>query len=67
MTKQHFGKSHVPLSPGAGDYVFVSGQVPTGADGKVVEGGIEEQTGHNQVMENSRRRLGLPAAPFRTW
>ena len=30
--KQHFGVSHVPLSPAvrAGDFVFVSGQVPVG-------------------------------------
>src|SRR5687768_12317426 len=59
MTKQHFGKSHVPLSPAvrAGDFVFVSGQVPTGADGKVVPGGIEEQT--RQVMENIKAALQL--------
>ena len=59
MTKQHFGKSHVPLSPAvrAGDFVFVSGQVPTGADGKVVQGGIEEQT--RQVLENVKTALGL--------
>ena len=62
MTKQHFGKSHVPLSPAvrAGDLVFVSGQVPTGADGKVVEGGIEEQT--RQVMENIKSALALAGA-----
>jgi reactive intermediate/imine deaminase len=59
MTKQHFGQSHVPLSPAvrAGDLVFVSGQVPTGADGKVVEGGIEEQT--RQVLENVKAALRL--------
>ena len=59
MTKQHFGKSHVPLSPAvrAGDFVFVSGQVPTGADGKVVEGGIEEQT--RQVLNNVKAALAL--------
>ncbi len=59
MTKQHFGQSHVPLSPAvrAGDLVFVSGQVPVGADGKVVQGGIEEQT--RQAMENIRSALAL--------
>ena len=59
MTKEHFGKSHVPLSPAvrAGDFVYVSGQVPTGADGKVVAGGIEEQT--RQVLDNVRSALGL--------
>jgi reactive intermediate/imine deaminase len=59
MTKQHFGKSHVPLSPAvrAGDLVYVSGQVPTDRDGKVVPGGIEEQT--RQVLENVKAALGL--------
>lgn len=51
MTIQHFGTSHVPLSPAvrAGDYVFVSGQVPV-VDGRIVEGGIGEQT--KTVLEN---------------
>jgi reactive intermediate/imine deaminase len=62
MTKQHFGTSHVPLSPAvrAGDLVYVSGQVPTGADGKVVAGGITEQT--TQVMENIKSALALAGA-----
>jgi 2-iminobutanoate/2-iminopropanoate deaminase len=57
--KQTFGKSHVPLSPAvrAGDLVYVSGQVPTGQDGKVVPGGIEEQT--KQVLENVKAALAL--------
>ncbi len=52
MTRQHFGSSHVPLSPAvrAGDFVFVSGQVPVGSDGQVVAGGIAEQT--EQVLKN---------------
>ncbi len=39
MNKQAFGKSHVPLSPAvrAGDFVFVSGQVPTDQSGKGVD------------------------------
>ncbi len=59
MTKQHFGTSHVPLSPAvrAGDFVFASGQVPTGPDGKVVPGGVEEQT--RQVLENVKAALAL--------
>jgi len=59
MTKQCFGKSHVPLSPAvrAGDFVFVSGQVPIDASGKVVAGGIVEQT--NQVLENVKAALAL--------
>lgn len=62
MSKQHFGTSHVPLSPAvrAGDFVYVSGQVPTGADGKVVQGGIAEQT--RQVMENIKSALALAGA-----
>ncbi len=59
MSKQCFGASHVPLSPAvrAGDFVFVSGQVPVGSDGAVVKGGIAEQTG--QVMENVKAALAL--------
>jgi reactive intermediate/imine deaminase len=59
MNKQVFGKSHVPLSPAvrAGDFVFVSGQVPTDATGAVVGGGIEAQT--KQVLENVKAALAL--------
>lgn len=59
MTKQHFGASHVPLSPAvrAGDLVFVSGQVPVGEDGKIVEGGVKAET--RQVLENIRKSLAL--------
>jgi reactive intermediate/imine deaminase len=62
MKKQHFGTSHVPLSPAvrAGDFVYVSGQVPVGADGKVVEGGVEAQT--RQVLENVKAALALAGA-----
>ena len=56
--KQHFGTSHVPLSPAvrAGDFVFVSGQVPV-VDGRVVEGGIATET--RAVLENVRAALRL--------
>lgn len=59
MSKQTFGKSHVPLSPAVrgGDFVFVSGQVPTDQSGKVVPGGIEEQT--RQVLDNVKAALAL--------
>jgi reactive intermediate/imine deaminase len=62
MTKQAFGTSSIPLSPAvrAGDFVFISGQVPTGGDGKVVPGGIEEQT--RQVLENMKAALALAGA-----
>lgn len=59
MAKQCFGKSHVPLSPAvrAGDFVFVSGQVPVDSHGLVVSGGIGEQT--EQVLSNVRSALAL--------
>ena len=62
MTKQHFGASHVPLSPAvrAGDFIFVSGQVPVGPDGAVVAGGVEAQT--RQVVENIEAALKLAGA-----
>ena len=50
---------HVPLSPAvrAGDFVYVSGQVPVGSDGIVVKGGITEQT--EQVLANVKAALAL--------
>ena len=62
MIRQHFGSSHVPLSPAvrAGDFVYVSGQVPTGPDGAIVVGGIETQT--KRVMENVETALKLAGA-----
>ncbi len=58
MTREHFGTSHVPLSPAvrAGDFVFVSGQVPV-VNGKVVEGGIAAET--RAVLENVRKCLEM--------
>ena len=44
------------LGIGAGDYVFLSGQIPLdGATGKLVEGGIEAQT--EQVFKNIKALL----------
>lgn len=59
MTKQCFGTARVPLSPAvrAGDFVFVSGQVPTDAEGNVVPGGIVEQT--EAVISNLKAALAL--------
>ena len=59
MPKQCFGTSHVPLSPAvrAGDFVYVSGQVPVGKDGMVVQGGIAEQA--EQVLQNIKAALAL--------
>ena len=59
MAKQHFGKSHVPLSPAvrAGDFVFTSGQVPVRPDGSMASGGIAEQT--TQVLDNVKAALAL--------
>ncbi len=58
MSKQCFGTSHVPLSPAvrAGDFVYISGQVPV-SDGTIVQGGIVEQT--EQVLVNVREALKL--------
>ncbi|OEI84568.1 RidA family protein [Brucella sp. BO3] len=60
--KQVFGASHVPLSPAvrAGDMIYVSGQVPAGPNGQIVEGGIEAQT--RQVLENIKAALALAGA-----
>ena len=57
--KQVFGAAAVPLSPAvrAGDFVFVSGQVPVDAAGSVVQGGIEAQT--KQVLDNVQAALAL--------
>ena len=52
------GKAIGPYSLGvaAGDYVFLSGQIPLdGATGKLVEGGIEAQT--EQVFANIKALL----------
>ncbi|MEY2771239.1 MAG: hypothetical protein RIQ38_1658 [Pseudomonadota bacterium] len=51
-----------PLSPAtrAGDWVFVSGQVPTNDQGEVVVGGIEAQT--RQVFVRLRQALALAGA-----
>ena len=58
MTKQVIGgKSAIPLSKAirTGDFVYISGQLPFGPDGKVVSGGIEEQT--RAVLENVKSVL----------
>ena len=62
MPKKAFGTAAVPLSPAirAGDFVFVSGQVPADASGSIVAGGIEAQT--KQVMENVKAALALAGA-----
>jgi len=48
-----------PLSPAtrAGDFVFVSGQVPTDDEGQIVAGGIEAQT--RQVFKRLEEVLAL--------
>ena len=53
MNKQVFGVHPVvPLSSAvrAGDFIFLSGQVPFGPDGALVGGDIETQT--RQVLDN---------------
>ena len=53
-----------PFSPAvrAGDFVYVSGQVPADARGEIVAGGIEAQT--HQVMANLQAALALAGATF---
>ena len=48
-----------PFSPAvrAGDFVYVSGQVPANENGEIVAGGIEMQT--HQVMKNLQAVLQL--------
>ena len=41
----------------AGDFVYVSGQVPTGPDGLIVAGGLEAQV--RQVLDNIKAALAL--------
>ena len=57
--KQCFGTSHVPLSPAvrAGDFVYVSGQVPVDGNGKIIDGGVGAQT--TKVLENISAVLAL--------
>ncbi|BEP44501.1 RidA family protein [Variovorax sp. V15] len=51
-----------PFSPAvrAGDFIYVSGQVPVDKNGELVVGGIEAQT--RQVMENIKTVLALAGA-----
>jgi len=53
-----------PFSPAvrAGDFVYISGQVPANAQGEIVTGGIEAQT--HQVMANLQAALALAGANF---
>lgn len=62
MPREAYGKAPVPLSPAvrAGDFIYVSGQVPMGQDGLIVDGGIEVQT--RQVMANLESALKLAGA-----
>lgn len=56
------GPRGLPLSLAvrAGDYVFVSGQVGFGADGKLVAGGIEAET--RQTLDNITAALAAAGA-----
>ena len=51
-----------PYSPVvvSGDHVFTAGQVASGPDGRIVDGGIEEQT--RQVLDNVERCLAAAGA-----
>jgi len=56
------GPRNLPLSSAvrAGDFVYVSGQVGFGPDGKVVAGGIAAET--RQTLENIAAALALAGA-----
>ena len=58
MSKEVFGTAHVPLSPAvrAGDFVYISGQVPM-IDGKIVAGGVGAET--CAVLDNVKAALAL--------
>ncbi len=71
MTLEYLGNSPPasdrqlrPFSPAvrAGDFVYISGQVPANAEGEIVAGGIEAQT--RQVMDNVKAALALAGATF---
>jgi len=53
------GYAALPYSPAirAGDYVFVSGQVPVEEDGDIVSGGIGPQT--HRALQNVAKALAL--------
>jgi enamine deaminase RidA (YjgF/YER057c/UK114 family) len=56
-----------PKAVRAGDFVFVSGQMATGADGQMVDGGIEVQA--REVMDNIKAILaeaGCDSPPARS-
>ncbi len=57
-----YGQSHVPLSPAvrAGDFVFVSGQVPVDENGVLVDGDVQAQT--RRVLDNLSAALALAGA-----
>jgi 2-iminobutanoate/2-iminopropanoate deaminase len=44
----------------AGDFVYVSGQIPTDSKGIIVSGGLEAQI--NQVLDNIKAALALAGA-----
>lgn len=58
MSKEFFGSSQVSLSPAvrAGDFVFISGQVPV-LDGSIVMGGVAAET--RAVLDNVKATLKL--------
>jgi len=57
-----YGPSDRPLSHAvrAGDFVYVSGQVPSDANGIIVSGGLEAQV--RQVLDNVKAALALAGA-----
>jgi 2-iminobutanoate/2-iminopropanoate deaminase len=62
MRKQAFGTSAAPLTPAirVGDTVYVSGQVPVDASGRVVGDDVGRQT--EQVLANLEEQLAAAGA-----
>jgi reactive intermediate/imine deaminase len=65
VMKKGFGSgAPYPYTPAvrAGDFVFISGQVPISADGTLVKGGVEAQT--RAVLDNLGQALALAGCGF---
>jgi 2-iminobutanoate/2-iminopropanoate deaminase len=62
MRKEPFGTSRAPLTPAlrVGDTVYVSGQVPVDAQGRIVGNDVGTQTA--QVLSNLERQLAAAGA-----
>ncbi len=62
--KRYLGDSNMPFSRAvqAGDFLFLSGQIPLNEKGEVVRGSIEDQT--NATLDRIEETLSLAGADF---